>query len=537
MLRSTRHLQLFLNFLIAALLISAFVACASQPQKESGASVAPAANQPNAAAANQSSAPAPIPANASDAAKADTQPAADLKLFKVEPVKGYIGASFTISGEGLPPNKPIEFMWKTVDGSFAMQASAETIEFYERKFVEKRVPLGKAMVDAQGRVSATLTAPEDFGEVHDIYGVIDGKDIARGGFRILRQVQLTPSQGAVGTPITIQVKGLGAGIYDSTIAVRYDNQYMGFISAVTTRGTVSAVIRAAGEPGKHVVQVGNANKAVPYLNIEQSPVAHIEQFRFDFTVTEDKGAPPDTLDFPKSSVVILDDAAAPKTASSKNVSARNVNATLEPATGPILTKTTLRAANLPVNAAVDLVWVSARGNRLSPSGWNLIETPLQQATTGADGTLRADLQVPDDLGGWHTVRVLQGDTVLAEIPYYVERSLVDVTPKRVKVGETFTIHVKGIGWTELDNTVAVTYDNAYIGYACGFNSNGDISLNMVATGGPGTHLIELYPTIYQGKGKPPWNYQLPHLSALEDAPGLALGYRLPIYRLAIEVVE
>ena len=29
----------------------------------------------------------------------------------------------------------------------------------------------------QGRVTAKFTAPEDFGEVHDIYAVIDGQDV------------------------------------------------------------------------------------------------------------------------------------------------------------------------------------------------------------------------------------------------------------------------------------------------------------------------------------------------------------------------
>ena len=52
-------------------------------------------------------------------------------------------------------------------------------------------PLGSALVDGQGRVSAKLTAPEDFGEVHDIYAVIDGRDAARGGFRILRSATLS----------------------------------------------------------------------------------------------------------------------------------------------------------------------------------------------------------------------------------------------------------------------------------------------------------------------------------------------------------
>ena len=129
---------------------------------------------------------------------------------------------------------------------------------------------------------------------------------------------------------------------------------------------------------------------------------------------------------------------------------------------------------------------------------------------------------------------------MAEVPYFVDRSLVTVSPKRVKAGEAFTVHIKGIGWTELDNGVAVTYDNAYMGYACGFSSNGDITLNLIAAGPPGTHLIDLYPMLYRaggGRATEIWNFQVPQLTALQDHPGLALGYRLPIYRLAIEVVE
>jgi len=31
-------------------------------------------------------------------------------------------------------------------------------------------------------------------------------------------------------------------------------------------------------------------------------------------------------------------------------------------------------------------------------------------------------------------------------------------------------------------------------------------------------------------------YQVPHLTVLDDGPGLALGYALPIFRLAVLVV-
>jgi hypothetical protein len=57
------------------------------------------------------------------------------------------------------------------------------------------------------------------------------------------------------------------------------------------------------------------------------------------------------------------------------------------------------------------------------------------------------------------VKVVQNDKVLAEVPYFVERSLVVVAPPRVRA-ESFTVQVKGIGWTELDNGFTVTYDNS-----------------------------------------------------------------------------
>lgn len=43
--------------------------------------------------------------------------------------------------------------------------------------------------------------------------------------------------------------------------------------------------------------------------------------------------------------------------------------------------------------------------------------------------------------------------------------------------------------------------------------------------------------IYKGKSGDLWNNQLPMLAFKQDNPGLALGYKLPAIRLAIEVVE
>ena len=90
------------------------------------------------------------------------------------------------------------------------------------------------------------------------------------------------------------------------------------------------------------------------------------------------------------------------------------------------------------------------------------------------------------------IQLLQGGDVKAQVPYFVKRSIAGISSLRVKAGRPFTIELKGVGWTQLDNTIAVDYDNSYVGYGCGFNSNGDVVMNMIATGGPGTHLIDMY---------------------------------------------
>ncbi len=195
----------------------------------------------------------------------------------------------------------------------------------------------------------------------------------------------------------------------------------------------------------------------------------------------------------------------------------------------------LRANGLTPNADVDMWWVTARGNRVTASGWSLADIPLPSATTSPSGTLALPITVPDDLGGWHVLKLAQGGRIVAEAPFFVERSLVEVSARQVHVGETVTLHLKGIGWTELDNGFAMTYDNAHIGYACGFNSNGDVVIQVLATGAPGTHLIDLYPMVYAGQDAKAW-YWAPVLTYADDFPALGLGYRLPAIRLAIEIL-
>ena len=141
---------------------------------------------------------------------------------------------------------------------------------------------------------------------------------------------------------------------------------------------------------------------------------------------------------------------------------------------------------------------------------------------------------------WGGALCFRGE-IKAQVPYYVKRSIAGngVSQFRLKAGQRFTVHLKGLGWTQLDNTIAVDYDNSYVGYGCGFNSNGDVVMHLVATGAPGTHLIDMYPLLYtQQPSYPNTPYgMVPVLTYARDVPGLALGYQLPAIRLAIEVVK
>jgi hypothetical protein len=219
-----------------------------------------------------------------------------------------------------------------------------------------------------------------------------------------------------------------------------------------------------------------------------------------------------------------------------------VKAAFASTSGRVNTKVDLTASGLSSGSRVQLVWSTVVGNRVNCKStcWVFVSQPLGY-TTPSGGSLQSRIKVPDGLGGWHVVQLVQKGRILAQMPFYVEESIVGrgVSSVVVKEGQPFTIHLEGVGWTQLDNTVTVDYDNSYIGYGCGFNSNGDVLLHLNATGGPGTHLIDLYPMLYTlspSFAATPYG-MVPVLTYAQDEPALAIGYHLPAFRLAITVVK
>jgi hypothetical protein len=361
---------------------------------------------------------------------------------------------------------------------------------------------------------------------------------------------------------------MGASLYTAGAAVHWDNGYAGEMQALWTRGTAKVVVRASGELGEHFVVVKDAI-TFQYLNILQSPVPFANGGVAKFTITKGTPSTKPYLVLPKNYVPTV----SQRTTLSDAGLDPNTKAvaTLSTDRGPVLTKTTFNATGLTSSGTHQLVWASVVGNRVNCTGtcWAYNSIPLATVEVTGSSVSQA-ITIPDHLGGWHVIQLKKGDVIEAQASFYVQESMVKFLDKNGKVvtegiakadnsgsaasiakggagtptykfkaGETITISMRGIGWTQLDNTRAVTYDNNYIGYGCGFNSNGFMVIHITATGKPGFHTIDLRPLLYTQQpsfANTPYG-MVPILSSDRDFAGLALGYQLPSVHFMIEVVK
>jgi hypothetical protein len=331
-------------------------------------------------------------------------------------------------------------------------------------------------------------------------------------------------------------------------------------------------MRASGSVGKHYVAM-TAGIGVQYMNIKQSPVAWSKGGAALFTITKDAGAPAASIDYP---AIVEPTVSQRTTLSDVGLDpATKAVASLSVTSGVVGSKAKLDVKGLTTTGPLSIVWSTVIGNRVNcPQGtscWAYSAVPLGTATPVA-GAISQEITIPDNLGGWHVVQIKSGEVIEAQIPFYVKESIFNYVDKNGKVlsagiakaddnpatknlpesrdgsgvptrtfhvGEEFTVAMKGVGWTQLDNTLAVTYDNSFIGYGCGFNSNGYMVVHLIATGALGTHIIDLRPVLYifqPSFANTPYG-ALPVLTNYNDLPGLALGYQPPSVHFAITIVK
>lgn len=432
--------------------------------------------------------------------------------MRVDPLHGEVGAPFIVTVEGLPPGEEFQLIWRTVNGQWNVTES----EYHGREFVPVNYQMGLVKADAEGRLEAAFVTPEDFGFVHDIVLQQGDRLFTQVGYSIDMSVEMVPQTGPIGTPINFEVKGIGYRDLERSWNVLYDNRFTGWASAVTTHGSASFTIPATGHIGEHVVEVLHGQFGAPYRNQEQSPSPDRPRFYKRFTVTAGEPVLPPAVE-----------------------AQAQTHVRLAPPAGELVSQPRFTGVGEPVAVSVDglnpgqrytLNWTRVIGNRIDGDGWEESSAPVAEARANADGRAAFEFETPDDLGGMHGLW-LDDDGEMRRGRHFVKTTAFPLDVTRGPVGTSFTVHLKGVGWTETSNIMHVVYDNAYIGYACAFNSQGDLTIYMQATGAPGWHFIDLYPGIYKGVNEIPINYRMPQLTYAADHP----GEDLPAYRFAFEV--
>ena len=485
--------------LIAAALVAS--ACGGQASRTPAGPPAPAVPAVPAAPA----APA--------ASAAPQQPMEITGTFLVEPARGPWGTPIVATAKGLKAQTRYDLMWTTAKMSWKL--SEDRSKYLGREAKPTQQSLLSVTTDAAGAFRATFAVPQGFGYAHDIMVVDEQKTIRNKTlFDVDMVTTITPTSGPVGTPITVEVKGIGWQSYQNSFQLAYDNAYTGWVSSLTTDGYAKFVVPATGKPGTHYITLGHSEFGAPYMNPNQQPVVASRPFpHLPFTVTEG----PAVLPPPATQQGFAQIAARPI----------DKGIWTAPYGASVGTPAMLNAKGLAASSEVEITWTTMVGNRTVTGFAERTET-LGKTRTDATGAFAWAFNVPDDLGGTHVLAAKIGGAIVAKTELYILANAFPLSVERGPSGTRTTVHLKGVGWTETEQIYHVVYDNAFAGYACAFQSAGDLTIFLTMSGDRGWHFIDMYPGIYQGSETRPANYKMPQLTALDDHP----GEKMPIFRWA-----
>ena len=462
------------------------------------------------------SAPAPLPAALGPEAPLAEPSGGYVGRLQVTPEHGPVGTPLTVKAERLPPEQEFDLVWRTVKGSWKVSNA----EYHGREYTPVAYRFARVKTDQLGRAMATLVAPEDYGFGHDIVVQQGSRLFTQAGFDLDMTVKISPESGPVGTPITVEVKGIGWRHLQNSYTLLYDNNFTGWMSAVTTGGSATFTIPATGKPGLHVLELLHADFTFAYRNMQQSPEPDRPRFALNFRVTPGAAVLPPAPEQQAQTHV-------------RRLPAPGVLAAT-PAFSTVHQPVVVSGAGFEPGKSYELNWTTVTGNRVAAGGggWEESSKVIATARADASGRLEFAFKTPDDLGGEHGLWVETGAGKKTGT-HSIAPSALPLDVARGPAGTTFKIHLKGVGWTETANIYTVNYDNSYIGYACAFNSQGDVEIFLKATGEPGWHFIDLYPAIYKGKETRPLNFKIPQLTYADDHP----GEDLPRFRFAFEVTR
>ncbi|MBI3661319.1 hypothetical protein HY230_12720 [Candidatus Acetothermia bacterium] len=410
------------------------------------------------------------------------------------PEHGPVGTQVTIEGQGFPANTRLDLIWETYDARWKIEQfdGQDWNQFNGLDFKDRVEPIAQIKTDDRGNFSAKFQIPEDYGGMHDVYLLDRDRKLNKAGFRVDASAEISPKAGPLGTPIAITMKGINPSHpIEGWYQLYYDNQMVGFITAVTTRGTARVEIPAAGESGTHLIAIENACFGAPYLQLHASSYSYIKTFHFPFELI--RGEP--VLPPPVQEQILPEQ---PATAPSKKQTGLQMWTDFSEI--PARTVFTLSGRGFESNSELQIYWVDIEGDRVSEVKSGRFGTGFQErlyrlanVRTDAEGNFELRL-VPESVqGGAHAIEAWSEETFIARTYLRIARRAYPLKPKAGPLGTTINVKVEGVSWTEHENLIALTYDNSYLGYACGNDCMGEVVAQIYATGKPGWHFVDVYP--------------------------------------------
>ena len=145
--------------------------------------------------------------------------------ISVDPIQGHVGEKFTLTGKNLPANASVTLTWSTATGAWLADVQPNTVNYRGLKYDKWAAKLATVTTDANGGFTYSAVAAEDYGGPHDIYAIVNGAAVAKGGYQINPDFKMTPSSGPIGTEIKINYTGIAASLYGQGVVALWDNGY------------------------------------------------------------------------------------------------------------------------------------------------------------------------------------------------------------------------------------------------------------------------------------------------------------------------
>jgi hypothetical protein len=491
---------------------------------------------------------------------ANTAAAATTASITISPPAAVVGRSISISGQGYPPNTHLTLEWGTADASWVVAGNPPRVTGVNATPIQST--LGQMETDAAGSFSLSVAVPIDYGGQHVIQAFfVNGTAITgRGIFTLEPSFSISPTSGPAGTPIKVTALGLGYGPYSTNYFLYWDNLQVGYFTALSSRGATNFTFYASGTPGTHYIEIYQGYPGPGYLNPwDAAPSLETQSlfppyipFHAEFNMTGDPSSSSFTIPslvvlaaaltsigifvsvartepekqrrFGRqlAAVVIIVAIVAAGAAAYLSLAPSSTGApsgftpqatVVRPAmtvpqnnatTGPIISVSpditsvgqtiTVSGLGFEPGSQLPLVFSNRVGDNIL--GFKLVNEPLRSVTAGSDGKFSFTMQTPATLGGIHYISA-SNLTQNSNGTLLVQRTAT-VNATEGPDGTVVAVVLRGVGWTFNTNIATLDYDNSYIGYGCGFFSDGNVTFYLTITGAPGIHTIDVYPSVWWG---------------------------------------